>query len=160
MLFPTRLLQMIFTGLVLVLSVACSSNNSNSGAIEQRIDQAKCSRGFIRPPGIVKCINLSDAVAGKVKDASRKRSCAKNWQRQTSRGYCLPTFSIVGCGSDSFKCNSQGYEQFQINLGPPKCPEGTIVVSTDAPLFGENGALFLGTRQVLACGPPSKVDPV
>lgn len=160
MLYRTKLLLTIFTGLVLVLSVACSSNAPNNGAAAQHISKTPCTRGFIRPPGIRKCINLSDIVAGKVKDSSRKRSCPKDWQRLKPRGYCLLKYSIIGCGNKTFACDSERNDVFRVNLGPPKCPEGSIVVSTDAPLFDENGALFFGTRQVLACGPPSKIDPV
>lgn len=142
---------------------ACSSTGSmpaDPDAVLQQISAKECSRGFIRPPGVRKCLNLTDLYAGRIRTVAPIGMCPPEYKRQQTRGYCLPKFTVVACGKQTFACDRESNDLFRVKPGPFKCPEGTIVVSVDAPLFDENGALFLGTRTAVSCAPPSKIDPV
>lgn len=149
--------------LVTCLITGCSSSNSASDPAKLVLkpsSQEGCSRGFIRPPGVSHCINISDIIAGRTKALAPVGLCPADWRRLKSKGFCLPKYSLIGCGTKTFSCGFEKNDSFRVIPESPKCPEGTIVVTTDAPLFGENGALFFGTRITLSCGPPSKIDPV
>jgi hypothetical protein len=149
--------------LITCLTSGCSSRGTDSeqANIELNLSsQAGCSSGFIRPPGGSDCIDISDIIAGRTKALAPVGQCPADWRRLKRKGFCLPQYSLAGCGSDTFSCKLEKNDSFRVIPELPKCPEGTIVVTTDAPLFDENGPLFLGTRLTLACAPPSKIDPV
>lgn len=149
--------------IALFLLGACSSTGTKQAdpnAVLEQISKQDCARGFFRPPGVRKCLNLTDLVAGRINTLAPIGKCPENFTKKTLRGYCLPKYSIIACGKKTFACDRELNDTFKVNTGPFECPDGTIVVTVDGPLFDENGALFLGTRTAVSCAPPSKIDPV
>ena len=97
--------------------IACSSSvskNTDPNAVLQQSSNKDCQRGFIRPPGVRQCLNLTDLVAGKIRTAAPVGICPKYWQKKSTRGYCLPKYSLVGCGKDTFSCGPEGSDSFKV----------------------------------------------
>lgn len=151
------LIGMLFT------VTACSSVEKNNSGSEKTLKaslKTECKRGLIRPPGVSRCMVIGDILAGNIKFRAPRGKCPDRWEKHTQNGFCLPAYHLVACGIDTFSCGNERRDTSRTVKGEPKCKDGTIVVTGQAPSFDHEAGLYLGTTTVLACGPITKNEPL
>ena len=149
--------------LMACLTSGCSSNDKRTEQVTMVLEpssQTGCLRGFIRPPGVNYCINIADIIAGETKIIPPVGHCPADWKRLEKTGFCLPKYSLIGCGEKTFSCEREENDCFRVIPKLPNCSDGTLILTIEAPMFNKSRELFLQPRQALMCGPMSKGNPV
>ncbi len=141
----------------LCTAVASTPTRTNDRVLKH-VPGKECGPGYLRPPGVRKCMNLQDLVSANPPARAPKGICPEHWQRYPANRFCLPSYVVVSCGKKTFPCRKAPSDILKVKSGPVSCQKGSRVVAVQIPLFDTDDGLFLTSRTGLACGPPVKTE--
>ncbi|WP_299945545.1 hypothetical protein [uncultured Microbulbifer sp.] len=144
-------------------TAAFSTDHDDSEIVLPVYNSEECNQGFFRPPGIRECVNLQDLLSPNPPVEAPEGACPEFWQRYDQGGFCLPSHSVVSCGSTYFSCNNSQSDKLWLVPGYIGCPEPSQVIVGKYPSHNRTGELFLTYRPVFLCqalGPPERTDPL
>ena len=151
------------TLLFIFIISGCGSFSSLAHKKDQVLDVFEvkpCEKGYIRPAGVAKCLNINQILQGTVKEPAPVGKCPAFWQRYRNSRFCMPSAVLVACGPNTFPCSQSPGDAFRIEQGPPNCKDGTVPVAVPIPFFNQSGELFLQARTGIMCGPLGSGDPL